>query len=276
MRPIMLSLLNPLPLISSPPPCASADVGVLSWNQFPRKAVKWKALFQPLRQIRLRPCVEGSCLFVSTFPFVEKVKWAGRGASRAAFCHTLFMAVPPRTGSAKTWSVQFACEHKAVAPSANGRQWTPMDTNGHLWTGRTTVVVRAQKVDERLQKKLSEMLNLNTNPILANGQLGPTDADWVCFSPLQLAECWNKSVSSSELMWNTWWAVTAWMMTALFSYELQSYFDNSHGVLLGQIFVKRGKEAECQTVRCLREVARKRVYFTVWKPVFSGFRKNRK
>lgn len=102
----MVSLLNPLPLISFQAPCASPDVGVLSWNQFPRKTLKWKALFQPL-------CTKLDCALVSRgvvcfcrVSLCRKVKRAGLGVSRAAFCHTLFMGIPPQTGTAKSRAVR--------------------------------------------------------------------------------------------------------------------------------------------------------------------------
>ena len=102
MSPIMVSLLNPFPLISFQAPCASPDVGVLSWNQFPRKTLKWKALFQPL-------CTKLDCVLVSRgvvcfcrVSLCRKVKWAGLAVSWAAFCHRLFMGIPPQMGTVKS------------------------------------------------------------------------------------------------------------------------------------------------------------------------------
>lgn len=81
------------------------------------------------------------------------------------------------------------------------------------------------------------------------------------FAPLQLKKRWNKSVSKIELIWNMWWSLTAWGMTVLWSYKLQSQFDNSNGMLPGQIFVRRERKLYVKLVLYLQDMV---VVVVVW------------
>lgn len=243
MSPIMVSLLNPLPLISFQAPCASPDVGVLSWNQFPRKTLKWKALFQPL-------CTKLDCVLVSRgvvcfcrVSLCRKVKMSRpRSVPSSLLSHIIYVYSTtdghskglPYTVDIRIQVCSFSAKYHFGMGQSKSKSARPEDNKcnkRNVWesTRRNEVCV----ILTQLQQKYS----------IGKRQFGTTDADWmVFFLILQLQGWWNKSVSNSKLMWNTWWSVTVWVMTALLGYKLQSQFDNSNGMLPGQIFVRRERK----------------------------------
>lgn len=255
----MVSLLNPLPLISFQALCASPDVGVLSWNQFPRKTLKWKVLFQPLRTKLDCALVSRGVVCFCRVSLCRKVKWAGRGVSWAAFCRTLFMGIPRQMGTARYWAIQWG--YGAVASLPSGISAKQVKTGANLLDCKTlTVKMEIHKeaykrgrtgADELWSRVRSQVQNWKKIQFWQG-------TVWLsrCWLDVYFLCCWEgvgiNQCQTSELMWNTRWSVTVWVMTALLSYKLRSQFDNCNGVLPGQIFVRRKRKLYVKLCRIYR------------------------
>lgn len=196
-----------------------------------------------LHQIRLRPCVKGSCLFLSSFSLSKGQTSGPRSVPSSLLSHIIYgYSTIDGHGKGPDYALDIrmrGCSRRQMAFLHGSKREQVRSTVA----ARKEIYEKVHKEGEAVKKKLWSLWDLkhkseSKNTILAKDSLAQQMLTG-CFSfPPQLRGCWNKSVSNSELMWNTWWSVTAWVMTVLSSYKLHSQFDNSNGVLPGQIFVR--------------------------------------
>lgn len=202
-----------------------------------------------LHQIRLRPCVKGSCLFLSSFSLSKGQTSRPRIVPRSLLSHIIY-GYSTTDGCSKGlgYTVDIGmrgCSLSAKWYLGTGQNWSK--SSRLTAVARREIYEKVYKGGEKTKKSWWSLCDFkweNRKYNIGKRRFGTTtDADWMfIFAPLQLRGRWNKSASSSELMWNMWWSVTAWVMTALLSYKLQSRFDNGNGVLPGQIFVRRERK----------------------------------
>lgn len=93
----MVSLLNPLPLISFQAPCASPDVTEL--ESVPPKDSEMESLVSASAPNYIASLCQGELFVFVEFLFVER-------SDEQPFCHRLFMGIPPQMGTVKTWALQ--------------------------------------------------------------------------------------------------------------------------------------------------------------------------